>query len=85
VHEAVDLIGLSILSGSHVELVAEVAAALAVRGASDVPLVLGGIVPASDGPRLRELGVARVFTPSDFKLVDVIGGILDVLAPDAAR
>jgi (2R)-ethylmalonyl-CoA mutase len=83
VHEAVDLIGLSILSGSHVELVAEVAAALAARGASDVPIVLGGIVPVSDGPRLRELGVARVFTPSDFKLVEVIGGILDVLDPGA--
>jgi ethylmalonyl-CoA mutase len=83
VHEAVDLVGLSILSGSHVELAAQVLAALAARGARDVPVVVGGIVPPADAARLRELGVARVFTPSDFKLEDVIGGMLDALPAPA--
>jgi (2R)-ethylmalonyl-CoA mutase len=80
VQEAVDLVGLSILSGSHVELAGAVTAALAARGAGDVPVVVGGIVPPADGDRLRALGVARVFTPADFRLVDVIGGIVDLLA-----
>jgi ethylmalonyl-CoA mutase len=81
VHEAVDLVGLSILSGSHVELAAQVIEGLAARGARDLPVVVGGIVPAADAARLRELGVVRVFTPSDFKLEDVIAGMLDALAP----
>ena len=80
VQEAVDLVGLSILSGSHIELAGAVTAALAARGAGDVPVVVGGIVPPADGDRLRALGVARVFTPADFRLVDVIGGIVDLLA-----
>jgi (2R)-ethylmalonyl-CoA mutase len=80
VQEAVDLVGLSILSGSHIELAGAVTAALAARGAADIPVVVGGIVPAADGAQLRELGVARVLTPGDFKLADVIGGMLDVLA-----
>jgi (2R)-ethylmalonyl-CoA mutase len=83
VQEAVDVVGLSILSGSHVELAGAVTAALAARGAGDVPVVVGGIVPAADGERLRALGVARVFTPSDFRLVDVIGGIVDLLAAES--
>jgi (2R)-ethylmalonyl-CoA mutase len=79
VQEAVDLVGLSILSGSHVELAAAVRTALDGRGAADVPIVVGGIVPPEDADRLRAVGVSRVFTPSDFRLVDVIGGLLDVV------
>nr|HEX4313096.1 methylmalonyl-CoA mutase family protein [Kofleriaceae bacterium] len=80
VQEAVDVIGLSILSGSHVELATAVLAELRARGAGDVPVVIGGTIPASDRGALTALGVRRVFTPSDYKLADVIGAIVDVIA-----
>jgi (2R)-ethylmalonyl-CoA mutase len=79
VQEAVDVVGLSVLSGSHVELAKAVLAELKVRGGSDVAVVLGGTVPAADHAPLRELGVRRVFTPSDYKLVDVVGSLLDLV------
>ena len=69
VQEAVDVIGLSVLSGSHLELAAQVVAELRARGAGEVPIVIGGVVPAHDHPALAALGIARVFTPADYKLV----------------
>ena len=78
VQEDVDVIGLSVLSGSHLELTAAVLAELAARGAKDVPVVVGGIVPASDHAELKRLGVRRVFTPSDYKLVDIVGALVDL-------
>jgi ethylmalonyl-CoA mutase len=48
-------------------------------GLDDVPVVVGGIVPDGDARKLRELGVARVFTPKDFALTDIMGQILDVI------
>jgi (2R)-ethylmalonyl-CoA mutase len=80
VQEAVDVIGLSVLSGSHVELAAAVLRELAARGGTDVAVVLGGTVPARDHAALAELGIKRVFTPSDFKLVDVVGELLSLAA-----
>ena len=61
------MIGLSILSGSHLDLVPDVIARLAGVGV-DVPVVVGGIIPEEDRPRLIEAGVARVYTPADFDL-----------------
>jgi (2R)-ethylmalonyl-CoA mutase len=81
VQEDVDLIGLSVLSGSHLELTAAVMAELRARGASDLPVVIGGVVPARDHPALRELGVRRVFTPSDYKLTDVVAALIDLCTP----
>ncbi len=78
VQEDVDVIGLSVLSGSHVELTAAVLRELADRGAKDLPVVVGGTVPVSDHAELRRLGVRRVFTPSDFKLVDIVGALVDL-------
>jgi (2R)-ethylmalonyl-CoA mutase len=78
VQEDVDVIGLSVLSGSHLELTAAVIAELARRGAKDVPVVVGGVVPAGDHAELRRLGVRRVFTPSDYKLVDIVGALVDL-------
>ncbi|HTR54481.1 MAG TPA: protein meaA [Kofleriaceae bacterium] len=78
VQEAVDVVGLSVLSGSHVELAAAVLAELRARGAADLPVVLGGTVPRADHERLRALGIRRVFTPSDFRLVDIVGELLDL-------
>jgi len=74
--EDVDLIGLSVLSGSHLELTAAVLAELAARGAGDIPVVLGGVVPAHDHAELLRLGVKRVFTPSDYRLVDIVGALV---------
>jgi ethylmalonyl-CoA mutase len=65
--EDVDVVGLSILSGSHLELVPEVVRLLREEGL-DVPVVVGGIIPEDDQPKLRELGVTAVYTPKDYEL-----------------
>jgi ethylmalonyl-CoA mutase len=78
VQEAVDVVGLSVLSGSHVELAKAVLEELRARGGGDVAVVLGGTVPVSDHDSLRSLGVKRIFTPSDYRLVDVVGALLDL-------
>ncbi len=78
VQEDVDVIGLSVLSGSHVELTRAVLDELRARGAADMPVVVGGIVPAKDHARLRDLGVRRVFTPTDYKLTDIVGALIDL-------
>ncbi|CAN5300104.1 protein meaA [soil metagenome] len=66
VDEDVHLVGLSILSGSHGELIPEVLRGLAAEGASDIPVVIGGIIPPEDADALRAAGVAAVYTPKDF-------------------
>lgn len=63
IQEDVDLIGLSILSGAHNPLVARITALLGERGAGDIGLFLGGIIPDDDIPGLRDLGVREIFTP----------------------
>jgi (2R)-ethylmalonyl-CoA mutase len=77
VAEDVHCVGLSILSGSHMELVPSVLEGLAEAGLTDVPVIVGGIIPESDARRLVELGVAAVFTPKDFGLTEIMGGIVD--------
>src|SRR4051794_19938728 len=79
VAEDVHCIGLSILSGSHMELVPDVLDGLRDAGLGDVPVIVGGIIPDSDGRRLLELGVAAVYTPKDFGLTEIMGGIVDVI------
>jgi (2R)-ethylmalonyl-CoA mutase len=78
VAEDVHCVGLSILSGSHMELVPAVLDGLKEAG-MDVPVIVGGIIPDSDARRLAELGVAAVFTPKDFGLTEIMGGIVDVI------
>ncbi|HET9625403.1 MAG TPA: cobalamin-dependent protein, partial [Kofleriaceae bacterium] len=80
VQEDVDLIGLSVLSGSHLALTAAVIDELAARGASEIPVVVGGVVPARDHGELARIGVRRVFTPSDYKLTDIVGALIDLCA-----
>jgi (2R)-ethylmalonyl-CoA mutase len=70
--EGVHVVGLSILSGAHGTLVREVLRRLADLGLADLPVVVGGIIPAEDAAALRALGVARVFTPKDYALADVM-------------
>ena len=79
VAEDVHCVGLSILSGSHMELVPDVLEGLRAAGAGDVPVIVGGIIPDSDGRRLQEQGVAAVYTPKDFGLTEIMGGIVDVI------
>jgi ethylmalonyl-CoA mutase len=81
--EDVDVIGLSILSGSHLELVPETVRLLREDGV-DAPVVVGGIIPLADAKALEEAGVARVYTPKDFDLNRIMGEIADLLAERAA-
>lgn len=78
--ESVHVVGLSILSGSHVQLVADVLERMRARGIADVPVVVGGIIPEEDERALLASGVARVYTPKDFDLnaiMDDIAGIAE--------
>ncbi|KAA1428863.1 protein meaA [Nocardioides antri] len=79
VAEDVHCVGLSILSGSHMELVPSVLDGLKEAGMGDVPVIVGGIIPESDGRRLVELGVAAVYTPKDYGLTEIMGGIVQVI------
>ena len=79
VAEDVHCVGISILSGSHMELVPAVLDGLRAAGLDDVPVVVGGIIPDSDARALRERGVAAVYTPKDFGLTEIMGGIVDVI------
>ena len=79
VAEDVHLVGLSILSGSHLQLVPEVLAGMREAGISDVPLIVGGIIPESDAAALRSQGVAAVFTPKDFGLDEIMGELVTLI------
>ncbi|MGW2013477.1 protein meaA [Streptomyces sp. NPDC001927] len=75
--EDVHCVGLSILSGSHAELVPDVLDRLREAGAHDVPVIVGGIIPNADAAELKRAGVAAVFTPKDFGITEIIGRIVD--------
>ena len=77
--EDVDLVGLSILSGSHLELIPAVIGDLREAGV-DVPVVVGGIIPDGDADSLTEAGVAAVYTPKDFEITQIIGDIVRLVA-----
>ncbi len=77
--ESVHVVGLSILSGGHVALVGEVLAGLRAAGIGDVPVVVGGIIPPADAEALIKTGVARVYTPKDFDLTQIMRDIVSVV------
>jgi ethylmalonyl-CoA mutase len=79
VAEDVHCVGLSILSGSHMELVPAILVAMEEAGIGDVPVVVGGIIPESDARRLIEAGVAAVYTSKSFGLTEIMSGIVDVI------
>ena len=79
VAEDVDVVGLSILSGSHMELVPAVVRGLREAGLDDVPVVVGGIIPDADAEALRREGVAAVFTPKDYDATAIMGRIVGVV------
>src|SRR5215212_1674141 len=78
VEEDVDVVGLSVLSGSHRSVVPEVVDGLRAAGLTDVPVVVGGIIPPADAAALRAAGVARVFTPRDFAITGIMAEIVAV-------
>ncbi len=77
--EDASVVGISVLSGSHLELTDQLLATLEAGGAGEIPVVVGGIVPAADAEALRRRGVRAVFTPRDYDLVAVVGRVLDVV------
>ena len=80
VDEGVHVIGLSILSGSHRELIPDVLAALRAAGGGDIPVVVGGIIPEADAAALRAAGVAAVYTPKDFELTRILRDVVGIVA-----
>ena len=78
------VVGLSILSGSHLPLVADVLARMRAEGLGSVPVVVGGIIPDADAQALLAMGAARVYTPKDFEINRIMGDIVDLAAPAAA-
>ena len=79
VEEDVHVIGLSVLSGSHMEAVPAVLQGLREAGIGEVPVVVGGIIPDGDAARLRAQGVAAVFTPKDFELTEILRSVVEVV------
>jgi ethylmalonyl-CoA mutase len=80
VDEGVHVIGLSILSGSHRELIPEVMEALRAARGGDIPVVVGGIIPEADVEPLKGAGVAAVYTPKDFEMTRILGDIVAIVA-----
>ena len=79
VDEAVHVVGLSILSGSHVPLVKDVMERMRKEGLDDVPVIVGGIIPPADEKALKAFGVAAVYTPKDFQLNDIMADIVELV------
>ncbi|HSF92480.1 MAG TPA: protein meaA, partial [Paracoccaceae bacterium] len=79
----VHIIGLSILSGSHIPLITEFMERMRTAGLQDIPVVAGGIIPEDDAANLRALGVARVYTPKDFDLNRIMLDIVDLVGNSA--
>ena len=79
VQEGVHVVGLSILSGSHLEVVPAVLDGLARADAADIPVVVGGIIPPKDAEQLQRLGVHRIVTPKSYSLTAIMGEFVDVI------
>jgi ethylmalonyl-CoA mutase len=73
------VVGLSILSGSHVALVRDVVQRLRAEGLSHIPVVVGGIIPQADENVLRQCGASAIYTPKDFQLNDIMNGVIDLV------
>jgi (2R)-ethylmalonyl-CoA mutase len=83
--EDVDIVGLSILSGSHIPLAREVMGLMRRQGLGDVPVILGGIIPGEDVAVLKKLGVAAVYTPKDFQLDRIIADMVKLVEKGAGK
>jgi len=83
--EGVDVIGLSILSGSHVPLVRDVVDRMRAEGLNDVPVVVGGIVPPEDELTLKQAGVAAVYTPKDFQINQIMTDVVRIVERSSGK
>jgi len=79
------VVGLSILSGSHMALVRDVVERMRTAGLADVPVVVGGIIPPEDAQELREAGIAAVYTPKDFELNRIMGDVVRIVEASARK
>ncbi|ALG89247.1 protein meaA [Actibacterium sp. EMB200-NS6] len=82
--EEVHVVGLSILSGSHIPLIEDLMGRMQTEGLGHIPVVVGGIIPEEDARRLAAMGVARVYTPKDFELNRIMFDIVGLVDPGAA-
>ena len=73
------IVGLSILSGSHLDLVRETISELRKLGLEHVPVVVGGIIPPEDSRALKQMGIARVYTPKDFRITNIMNDVVDIV------
>ncbi len=83
IEDEAHVVGLSILSGSHMPLMEELMERMRAAGQGHVPVIVGGIIPEEDAARLREMGVARVYTPKDFELNTIMMDIVTLADPKA--
>jgi (2R)-ethylmalonyl-CoA mutase len=77
------VVGLSILSGSHLDLVQEVVRVMRAEGLGHIPVVAGGIIPPEDALILKQMGVARIYTPKDFKITEIMGDVVKLVEATA--
>jgi (2R)-ethylmalonyl-CoA mutase len=77
--EGVHVVGLSILSGSHVSLVRDVMERLERQGLSDIPVIVGGIIPEEDAKAMKAAGVAAVYTPKDYDMTAIMAEVVDIV------
>ena len=77
------VVGLSILSGSHIPLVEDLMSKMRDAGLGHIPVIVGGIIPDEDAKRLRSMGVAKVYTPKDFELNTIMMDIVTLADPQA--
>jgi (2R)-ethylmalonyl-CoA mutase len=73
------VVGLSILSGSHLDLVQEVIRVMRAEGLGHIPVVAGGIIPEGDALILKQMGVARIYTPKDFKITEIMSDVVKLV------
>ncbi|NDV49455.1 MULTISPECIES: protein meaA [unclassified Salipiger] len=82
-HTGAHVIGLSILSGSHIPLISDILEKMRTEGLAHIPVVVGGIIPDEDAKRLLACGVARVYTPKDFELNKIMQDIITLADPES--
>jgi (2R)-ethylmalonyl-CoA mutase len=83
IEDQAHVVGLSILSGSHIPLVEDLMQRMRDVGLEDIPVIVGGIIPDDDADRLRAMGVSRVYTPKDFELNTIMGDIVTLANPSS--
>ncbi len=80
-NDGAHVVGLSILSGSHIELIKDLMAKMNTAGLGHIPVVVGGITPEEDANRLRAMGVSKVYTPKDFELNRIMDDLVTLVDP----